>query len=170
MSIRLKILLPLILLTLGGLGLAAFEAWTGARENEKVTSVAASAIRAGEFTRKANEDFERLSDLLSEVSAMTHFIDADTIRKRFEAGVAATGKDFDGMREVALSPEMAKLGANARASFDDWRMDAAGTLGLEPAAEIAAADETKRKGEVVKRALNAAIELANREARMAWTK
>jgi methyl-accepting chemotaxis protein len=166
MSIRIKILLPMILLALSGLAQAGFEMWLGAAENAKLNQVAVSAIQAGEAARRANEDFDRLAELLGEVTAMTHFMEPDAIKQRFETGVVSVTEQLKHLRAAALSPKMSETCDAAGAIFALWRAQAAVTLGVERAAELPVADDIRWKSETVKSTLGQAVALAGADARV----
>src|SRR5437763_4705707 len=164
MSIRLKILLPMVFVALGGLLLLGLQMWLGQAENAEVASVAERAIHAGELARKGHSEFGRVADLVSEVAAMTHFVDPESIRTRFETSTVAAAGALEALKAQALSAEMVKLCDDAKASFTLWRHEAALVLGVERAASLPVADEIRRNGEAVQRALDAALALSGRDA------
>ena len=164
MSIRLKILLPLILVALGGLLLSGVQMWLGASENAAVVGVAEQALRAGQLARQAHDNFDSLSDFMADVAAMTHFIDAATIKTRFDRGVTSIAGELGQLKDQALTPRMAKLSADAAANFAAWRRDAAVVLGVEPSSRVPVADAIIREHDILKNELEQSVELSGRDA------
>jgi methyl-accepting chemotaxis protein len=165
MSIRLKILLPMILIALGALLLSGAQMWRSAARNAEVADIAARAIRASELAHDVRFAFDQLSELVGEVTAMTHFIGADVIKARYDKGVGLVAGGLSEMKAQARSPEMAKVGVDAIANFEAWRDDAAVALGVRAAAKVPMADTLKRKHEAVKADLDQALALSGRDSR-----
>ena len=164
MSIRLKILLAMILVSLGALALSGVQMWRGAAENAEVAAIAERAIRAGGLAHDAHDTFDGLADYMSEVVAMTHFIEPSVIKTRYDRDVAAVANGLAEMQRQARSPAMAKASADASAHFDAWRRDAAVVLGVETAAHVPVADETARKRNALKSDLDLALALSGRDS------
>lgn len=104
MSIRLKILLPLLAFVLIELAMAFFASVMSGRDQADVSDITGKAIGAWELSHKAHEDFARLSELVGEVTAMTHFIDAATVRKQFGDAAASMEAELAGLAAMSQSP------------------------------------------------------------------
>ncbi len=165
MSIRTKILIPLLLAVFVGIFIAGFASYRSGADNAEIAVLTGKSIDVGELTRRAHDDFDRLSDLVAEVTAMTHFIEPSEIEKRFKDSAASMDSDLSGLQTAALSPEMSKLAGDAAQRFAAWRDQAEGVLGLKPAQEIATQDLLKRDADSLKALLNQALALAGGDAR-----
>jgi methyl-accepting chemotaxis protein len=165
MSIQTKILIPLLGLVVVAILIAAFTSYRSSEENAAFALVTGKAVAAGEFSRRAHDDFDSLGDLVAEVSAMTHFVDAAQIEKRFHAGSASMDADLAGLLAGSLSPEMTKLDLDASERFAVWRGQAEGVLGLKPAPEIETLDVLRRNADGLKTVLNQALVLTGEDAR-----
>jgi methyl-accepting chemotaxis protein len=165
MSIRTKILLPILAiivaasLVLGFIGLKALS------DYEAIAGVANKAIVAGEMSRKAHDDFDGMGDLVTEVSAMTHFIDRNAIEKRFRASAVAMDNELASLENAALTPEMSRLAKESIERFGKWHDKAEVPLGLRQAKEIAALDVMDRDANLINGGLNDALALAGQDAR-----
>jgi len=165
MSIRTKILISLLLAVFVGIFIAGFASYRSGADNAEIAVLTGKSIDVGELTRRAHDDFDRLSDLVAEVTAMTHFIEPSEIEKRFKDSAASMDSDLSGLQTAALSPEMSKLAGDAAQRFAAWRDQAEGVLGLKPAQEIATQDLLKRDADSLKALLNQALALAGGDAR-----
>ena len=106
MSIRTQILVPMLLVVTINIAMSAAASFMSGRDNARVALVTADIVEAGELSRKANLQFDRLGGLVAEVTAMTHFIAPAEIEKRFVTGADAMNADLEGLNAVALSPGM----------------------------------------------------------------
>jgi len=167
MTIRLKILLPMIAVALGALALLGVQTWLAAAENAAAAAVTERMIKASEATREARDGVRDLSNLMAEVTAMTRFIAPDAIERTFGFGVQNVEAQLAILKSEALSPKMQDLAAKAATHFAGWRRDAAVTLGVEHAASLPVADETSRKFAALDAALGDASTLEGRDARAA---
>jgi methyl-accepting chemotaxis protein len=164
MSIRTKILMPLLAVVAVAALISGFICFRGHTDHEEMAALAGKAIEAGDMSRKAHDDFDRVGDLVAEVSTMTHFIAADAIEQKFHASAAATEADLVNLKSAALSPEMTDLVQKAIDSFSKWRNQAEVLVGLRQAKEIVALEVLKRDADKIKVLLNGALALAGQDA------
>jgi methyl-accepting chemotaxis protein len=164
MSIKTKILVPFLTVVVVATLISAFICFRGHAAHEELAALANKAIEAGDMSRKAHDDFDAIGDLVAEVTAMTHFVDAKEVDQRFHASAAAAETDLSGLKGAALSPEMTGLAQKAMERFAKWRGEAEVLLGLKQAKEIIVPEVLKREGEGVKKVLNEALALAGRDA------
>ena len=167
MSIRLKILLPMIAVAFGALILLGVQTWLAAAENAAAAAVTERMIRSGEATREARDGVRDLSNLMAEVTAMTRFVAPDSIERTFRLGADNVAAQLESLKGDALSPRMQALAAKAAATFADWRRDAAVALGVEKAQSLPVADEIARKYAALDAALGDAGTLEGQDARAA---
>jgi methyl-accepting chemotaxis protein len=165
MSIRFKILLPMIALAIGGLVLSGLQMWFSTAQNAQAAALVANAMQAGEMAREAREGFDALNDVVAEVTAMTHFVEPESVSKRFGDSVLVVGSRLGDLKRNALSPEMERLADEAAAGFEAWRRDAAVVLGVERAVSVPVADELSRKRSRLKQQFVQATDLAAEDAR-----
>ena len=165
MSIRTKILIPLLSVVVVATLISGFIGFRGHADHEEMAVLAGKAIEAGDMSRKAHDDFDRAGDLVTEVSAMTHFVEAKAIEQRFNDSAAATETDLASLKAVALSPEMTELAQKAIERFAKWRGQAEILLGLKQAKEITTLEVMKRDGDNIMSVLNDALALAGQDAR-----
>jgi methyl-accepting chemotaxis protein len=165
MSIRTKILIPLLAVVVVAALISGFIGFRGQADHEEMAALAGKAIEAGDMSRKAHDDFDRVGNLVAEVSTMTHFIAVDAIEQKFRAGAAATETDLINLKAAALSPEMTDLAQKTIESFSKWRGHAEVLVGLKQAKEIVALEVLKRDADKINGLLNAALALAGRDAR-----
>ena len=164
MSIKAKILIPLLAVLVVATLISAFISLRGHADHEEMAALATKAIAAGDMSRKAHDDFDAIGDLVAEVTAMTHFIDAKTIEKRFHDSAAATAADLDSLKAAALSPEMGALAQKAIDRFATWRGRVEVLLGLKQASDITVPEVLKRDGAGIMALLNEALALSGRDA------
>jgi methyl-accepting chemotaxis protein len=164
MSIKTKILFPLLGIVGVATLISGYIGFSGLVDHQAMASLADKAIQAGDMSRKAHDDFDRIGDLVAEVLAMTHFVDAKTIAQRFHESAGATQSDLDNLKAAALSPEMSDLAQKAIESFAKWRGRAEVVVGLTQAKEIVVPDVMKRDGDGIKAMLNDALALAGKDA------
>ena len=164
MSIKTKILIPLLSVVVVATLISGLIGFKGEADHEAMAALADKAIEAGEMTSKAHDDFDRVGGLVTEVSAMTHFIAAKTIEEGFLSGANATESDLNNLKAAALSTEMADLAQKAIDRFAKWRAQAAVLVGLKPAKEIIAPEVMQRNADDIKSVLNDALALAGKDA------
>ncbi len=164
MSIRTKILAPLLsLIVLAALvcGLVGQQSFAAHRD---LAQVAASAVAAADASRLARDSFDRSDRVVTQVVAMTDFTSEDSIRQRFDAAGADTASNLASLRNAAQSPAMRTLAQGASDRFEDWRAAAEVLLGLRKAKEITTIDVLNSRGETLRTALNQAVSSAGHDA------
>ena len=165
MSIRHKILLPLLgFMLLGGL-LSAMTGLTSLSAFGKLSVLADRAIEASEASRAARDRFRRAEALVARVMAMTDLVDTARIGAEFSANADALEAMLVRLKDSALSERMLALSRTAEAEARQWRTGAEILLGLRPAREIPTATLMTRHGTQIGRDLDEAVALAGQEAR-----
>ena len=165
MSIRTRILLPLVACLLTALALVAV---AGLRGLSAVTALAAlteRAIVSDEASRGAREQFEAGERLLGRVLAMTDFIDARTIELEFTAAASGIARDLARLGTAASSDRMGEVAAEASAEAARWQADAELLLGIRQARAIPTLKTMRRHTQAMRRLLDEAVALGTGEAR-----
>jgi methyl-accepting chemotaxis protein len=165
MSIKTKILLPILLLVLVAVTIAGFIGYSAHIRNQEMATLAKEAIEAGDLSREANDAFDKADGVVSDVISMTNFVEPAVISKRFVEAATTTAKDLEGLKGVSLSPEMDELAQKAILSFAQWRKQAEGIVGLRQTSEVAVPDVIRRDRKEIKAMLNAALVLCGSGAR-----
>lgn len=136
MSIRLQFLIPMFLVTLGGLGLAAFIAWQSIEGQAHVERVVQSAMDASELSSDIASQFEDAAAVVDRVLAMTNFISADTVRQEFDAADIKSRATLAKFAATSLAPEVSDAAKELSVRYETWRVSARVVLGLDPSIEI----------------------------------
>ena len=164
MSIRHKILLPLLgFMLLGGL-LSAMTGLTGLSAFGELSGLAGRAVEASEASRTARDRFRRAEALVTRVTAMTDLLDVTRIGGEFTANADALEAGLGRLKASALSERMLALSDAAEAEARQWRAGAEILLGLRKAREIPTLAVMARYGAAVGRDLDEAVTLAGQEA------
>jgi methyl-accepting chemotaxis protein len=164
MSIRNKILLPLLgFMLLGGL-LSAMTGLTGLSAFHELSVLADRAITANEASRAARERFRRAELLVTRVTAMTDLVDVGRIGREFTAEADALAAMLARLKASALSERMLALSGTAEAEARDWRAGAEILLGLKASREVPTLALMTRRSTAVGRDLDEAVALAGQEA------
>lgn len=165
MSIRTKILIPM----LAFLGLAAmvsgFIGWQGLSGLHGLAALSDDAITASDASRMARDGFDEAEQLVSRVLAMTDLIESGAIEPRFRAATVTTAAALVKLKMAALTPGMSGIAQSAIDDFARWQRDAEVLVGLRPAREIATLEVMRRNGQDILGLLNQAVALAGQDAR-----
>ena len=165
MSIRTKILLPLIGFLALGIVVSILVGTIGMSRHAELGALAEDAIAASDASSEARHQFDKLDQLTARVMAMTDLIDRTTIESQFEASRSAAALQLGGLKKAALTDGMATLSQQAVDQFDRWAADAGALLGLRPASEIATLDSLAKRSQQLRATLNEAVALSGRDAR-----
>ena len=164
MSIRHKILLPLLgFMLLGGL-LSAMTGLTGLSAFGELSGLAGRAVEASEASRTARDRFRRAEALVARVTAMTDLRDIGRIGSEFTANADALEAGLARLKASALSERMLTLSNTAEAEARRWRAGAEILLGLRQAREIPTLAIMARYSAEIGRDLDEAVTLAGQEA------
>ena len=165
MSIRAKILLPMlaILLLAGALiGIVGLRSMAASRQ---VGAFAEQAIEADEASRSARDRFEQGDALLTRILAMTDLFDPKPVEDQFSRSAGELARNLDRLRAASASDEMHAVTDGASAAAAQWRTDAEILLGIRRAAAIPSRELMGRRSLLLRQRLTQAVELAAREAR-----
>ena len=165
MSIRHKILLPLLgFMLLGGL-LSAMTGLTGLSAFGELSGLAGRAVEASEASRTARDRFRRAEALVARVTSMTDLLDVGRIGGEFTANADALQNSLGRLKASALSERMLALSDTAEAEARQWRAGAEILLGLRTAREIPTLALMARRSAGIGRDLDEAVALAAQEAK-----
>ena len=165
MSIRTKILIPLLAFLMLGAAVSGFIGWQCLNGLRGLASLSDDAITASDASRTAREGFDEAEQLVSRVLAMTDLIEPGAIEPRFRAATGMTAAALAQLKTAALTPGMSGIAQSAIEDFARWQKDAEVLLGLRQAKEIATLEVMRHSGEDVLALLNRAVALAGQDAR-----
>ncbi|RVU16151.1 methyl-accepting chemotaxis protein [Methylobacterium oryzihabitans] len=166
MSIRYKLLLPLLgFLILAGLlagatGLASFEAL------DDVATVAERAAEANESGRAARDHFRQAEEMVAHVTAMTDLADLAPVRARFTRSNDGLMVLLGRLNAAALSDPMRSLAQRAEAEARRWRGDAEVLLGIGSAREVPTQERMARQSRNVQQRFDEIVARAAEDARI----
>jgi methyl-accepting chemotaxis protein len=165
MSIRTKILLPLLaFLALGAVAAGLIGALSFA-DHGAMAGLAENSITAGEASRSARDQFEAAEQVIAQVVGMTDFVDQPTIERRFRAASTTIAVELARLKTAALSKDMEDLTQRTIARFGQWQADAEVVLGLRKAKEIPTTELMSRHSRDLRASLGRAVALAGGDAR-----
>ncbi len=165
MSIKIKILLPLIGFLALGAFVAGFVGLKSFTSQNELAALSDKAIAASEASSEARHQFDGVEQLTARVLAMTDLIENSAIESRFTQGSSAAAVELDHLRTAALSVEMTGLAQQAIDQFARWRSDAEALLGLRKTQEIMTIDVMNRHGQEIRELLGKVAALAGHDAR-----
>jgi len=136
MSIKTKILAPLLGALLLGLALSVVMAWQVSMETVDLDLAVDKALKSEHASRETEHRFLAMSDLVSRVTAMTTMILPDEIASQFNANAGPLAKAIADLRQNALSEDMKASVEELEARYDMWVFDAMVLLGLRRDTDI----------------------------------
>ena len=166
MSIRTKILLPLLAFLALGIGLAGIIGFRSLSAFSGLAALSEKTITANNASRGAQDRFEAGEQLLARVLAMTDLIDPKTVATTFEKAEAGLSDELARLRDAVLSERMSGLAAEATAEASRWQADAQILLGIRTAREIPTMETMSRHSLKLRQYLAGAVALAGEEARV----
>ena len=166
MSIRTKILLPLLAFLALGIGLAGAVGLRSLSAFSQLAGLAEQTIEADTVSREARDRFERGEALLARILAMTDLIDPGKVESDFKATAAELATNLDRLAAAALSARMSEKSRAAAAEAARWQADAEILLGIRRAREIPTMEMMGRHSVRLRSQLNDAVALAAEEARV----
>ncbi|TNC12399.1 HAMP domain-containing protein [Methylobacterium terricola] len=166
MSIRTKLLLPLLGFLVAGFVLAGLVGWQGIAAVGRLGTVTGLSLASGGAGEEARLRFGQAERILGRVLAMTDFLDQGAIEAGFRAETAGLAAAFDRLAGTAQSEEVAALVRAARAETARWQGDAEILLGLRKAREIPTQEAMARRSAALRAGLDAVRVAAAHDAEM----
>ncbi len=165
MSIRTKILIPMLAFLMLAAMVSGFIGWQGLSGLQVLAILSDNAITASDASRTAREGFDEAEQVVSRVLAMTDLIEPGAIEPRFRAAAEKTAAALVNLKMAALTPGMSGIAQSAIDDFARWQKQAEVLVGLRQAKEIATLEVMRRSGEDVLGLLNRAVVMAGQDAR-----
>lgn len=144
LSVRFQILLPLILSILAGLGAAALVGSQAIDGQAHVERVVQDAISAKTLAARTGAQFENVSVIVANLLAMTTFVSADEVNKRFDTTNGALEATLAEFSRNSLSPAVSADVMKLTDLHAAWRRNVRIMLGLDPAKAIPTAEQLTR--------------------------
>ena len=164
MSIRTKILIPLLGFLALGLIVSVFIGATSLENQAELAALSDQATKASDASREARDQFDKIDQLVNQVMAMTDFMENSTIERQFKVTSAETASQIVNLKRAALSKNMSDLAQGAMDDFVHWRSDAEVLVGLRTASQIVTTEVMTQRGRSIRAVLNKAVLLAGRDA------
>ena len=165
MTIRSKILIPLLAFLALGAVVSGLIGWQGLLGIRDLAALSEKAIAASDASRLARDGFDKTEQLTGRVLAMTDLIATTEINPRFKALSQQTGTAIADLQQSALSSDMRAVADKDADAFARWQSDAAVLLGIQEAQSIATLDSMRHNGDSVRELLDHAVSLSGRDAR-----
>ncbi|MEA1830652.1 HAMP domain-containing methyl-accepting chemotaxis protein [Methylobacterium durans] len=164
LSIRAKILLPLLIVLLVATALSGLIGVQSLSAISELTALSRKTAEAGDSNREAREAFEKGEQILARVLAMTDFHDTRGVEADFRNATGKLAAGLDRLRVATLSERMSGLAAEAKNAADRWQTDAEILLGIRRAKAIPTLEAMSRHSAGLRRQLDEAVALAGQEA------
>lgn len=168
MSIRYKILLPLLGFLVVAALLSCATGLVGLGAVGELSSVADRAAEANEATRAARDRFRRAEELVARVAAMTDFLGMDAINAEFTEATDDLSTLLMRLRGAAVSDRMRVLTQAAADEAHRWRGDAEILLGIKSAAEVPTSERLAANAGRLRRRFDEAVTLAAQDTRASF--
>jgi methyl-accepting chemotaxis protein len=168
MSIRFKILLPLLGFLFVAALLACATGLVGLGAVGKLSSAADRATEVNEITRAGRDRFRRAEELVMRVSAMTDFLDMAPINAEFTQVSDELLSFIARLRGAAVSDRMQMLSRAATDEARQWRGDAESLLGIKSTREVPTAERLARNARLLQSRFDEAVVLAAEDTRVSF--
>jgi len=165
MSIRTKILLPLLAFMLLAGGLIVVTSLRSHSAFLQVAALAERTIDADEASRAARDQFVVGEKLIARVLAMTDLIDHQTVTSEFRRASGDLTSNIARLQAAAVSDRIRNLAAQADEEAKRWQADAEILLGVRSAREIPTVELMARHSTRLRKSLNEAVTMAGSEAK-----
>jgi len=145
MSIKYRILLP-VLAALGiGLMLSGYVAWISYQGFENVRVVVGKALQSKGAAENLRIGFAETTELVDAVTSMSSFIPQDEISARYASSIEPIGRSIESLADSALSDEMLETSNVLRETFRDWQADLRIILGLTQSESVPTVEKITRR-------------------------
>ena len=165
MSIRTKILLPLLAFMLLAGGLVVVTSLRNHSAFMQIAALAERTIDADDASRAARERFEAGEKLIARVLAMTDLIEPQRVVSEFQRASGELASNIARLQAAAVSERIRSLAAQADDEAKHWQADAEILLGIRSAREIPTVELMARHSTRLRKSLNEAVTLAGSEAK-----
>lgn len=163
MSIRYRILLPILAALCVGLILSGVTAWTSFTGIQQARAVTQKAFAANSAAEDLHIAYAEAVDLVDRVTSMSTFIERDDIAEGYAEKVEPIGGYIDILAKNALSGEMEETTAELRDTFVRWQADLQVVLGLRPSAAVPTLEKIDRQANEMSVLVARSAELAARD-------
>lgn len=144
MSIRNKMLLPIVLAILFGLAAVGIISWQATSGHSSVEIVVGEALQNKEAASMISERFEDAQSLQEKVLSMTSLIPQEEIKTDFNKVASEIGAGITQLRSSSLSAEVRGEAKALEQAYFSWLSDTSIVLGLKPSDEIPTKEKIAR--------------------------
>ena len=164
MSVRIKIILPILASILVGFLAAGLMAWIALAEHSTISRKVEKSLSGIALTTKISDDFSRAKALSDRVLAMTTLIAHDVIEKEFTGITNTLGQNIVKLDDVALSNELLNESKALQQQYDNWRKDTSIILGLSRSEHIPTREKIDRYDNAMATKIEAINKLVSHDA------
>ncbi|MCF3642664.1 methyl-accepting chemotaxis protein [Rhizobium sp. TRM95111] len=164
LSIRYKILLPLLATVVIGFGSAGLIGAQAVSGQADVQSVVENAFAAKSLAAEADREMKAAAAVVVRVTDMTNFISAADVAKEFNGKSDAVDETIRKFSGVTLSSAVSDKVTEVTLAHKAWEADARLLLGLAQAAEIPTAEKLSRSFQAAQTAVDGLNSLVEQTA------
>jgi methyl-accepting chemotaxis protein len=164
MSIRNKILLPLLVVLIVATGLSGWIAQIAHSGASQLASAMALAQEANDASRVAAGHFDAAESVIEQVVAMTKLLDPETTNSTFNDNARLMADDIGRLSRVAVSKDMADTVTRIAWQYGKWLEDANIVLGITTSDQVPTAERMMRHRTALSANLQQADAFARRDA------
>ncbi|MEP1442496.1 MAG: methyl-accepting chemotaxis protein [Hyphomicrobiales bacterium] len=164
MTIRTKIILPIIGSILIGLIAAGFIGWLALSDHEAVSHKVDRSLKSIALTTEISEDFDNSRKLIDRVKAMTILIPQEEIKKEFNEITASLAGNIAKLQNVALSNEVRNETQSLKLQYENWLKDSSIALGLTQSNHIPTNEKIDRYRQVMAKKIETINTMVSRDA------
>jgi methyl-accepting chemotaxis protein len=164
MSIRNKILLPLLAVVIVATGLSAWIAQLTHSGASQLASAMARAQEANDASRVAADHFAAAEAVLDQVLAMTRLLDPELANRAFNENAERIAENIGRLTRVAVSADMEEAVARIAEQYRAWLEDANILLGIAVSRQVPTLERMARHRTALGANLQQADALARRDA------
>lgn len=159
MTIRSKILAPIVSLIVLAITLMGFLIWQAANSRENMQQVTRQALEAQQLSFKIASQLDNARALVAMAQDMTTFVSPQEYRSKFDAIQSSLGMAIDETLSISLNEEMRQAVFQAQTSFRNWSADAAAILGLKASATIPTKEKINRRTQALSTSIDAIVQV-----------
>jgi methyl-accepting chemotaxis protein len=164
MSIRLRILIPLISIIAIAASLCLFVGWRSDAAVSELSVSAGHALSANAAAQTARTAFENAEQLIAQVLGMTDFLEQMTIERRYDDAAKILDEALEKLKTTATTAKLVQAVERAREAKESWQKDARGILGISKTQNVPTLELMTRHSQQLRFELEQAIGLVDETA------
>ena len=145
MSIKYKILIPIIGALLFGFMLSGAVAWMALNQGNKMSTISQEALAEDQLGAELREKFSVATGFINKVTSMADFVDEQEIKKNYSTVIEPIDQNITDMEQLAHSDTLLNKLKTLRTEFQSWMVDVKLILGLAKGENIPTIEAIDRK-------------------------